>query len=325
MRGRYTATACSRATTLSAVSEGDTIHRTATALRTGLVGKPMRNFSAPRLVGPAPGHGRTIESVSSHGKHLEIIWDDGITLHTHMRLTGSWHLYRHDERWRKRTDQLRVAIEVEDWVAVCFNAPVVETYRQFDRHRHPGFGRLGPDLCRAAADLGECVDRVLRYSAPDATIADVLLDQHVACGIGNVYRSEVLWAVELSPFAAVGSLGVDDVRALVETSARLLRANLSDSARVTVPGVTGGLAVYGRNGQRCGRCGDTVQVKRVGEMNRLLYWCPGCQARGDSRISPTPPVGMQRPMDPHPAAAMYLSGLPWNRREDDHEPHADTA
>ena len=289
----------------------------------------MLSFTAPRLLGPAPVVGRTIESVNSHGKHLEIAWDDGLILHTHMRMTGSWHLYRLDERWRKRTDQMRVAIEVEGWVAVCFNAPVVDTYRQFDRHRHPGFGRLGPDLCQTNADLGECVARVLDYGDPATPISEVLLDQHVACGVGNVYRAEVLWAIGLSPFAAVGSLSEDDARAVVHESARLLRANLNDSRRVTVPGVSGGLAVYGRNGQRCTRCGDTVQVKRVGEMNRLLYWCPGCQARGDSRIAPTPPAGMERPMDPHPAATMYLSGLPWNRHDDvidpHPDPHADTA
>lgn len=306
--------------------EGDTIHRTATALRTALVGKPTVSFSAPRLVGPAPTPGRTIESVISHGKQLEIIWDDGLTLHTHMRMTGSWHLYRIDERWRKKTGQMRVAIEVTDWVAVCFNAPVVETYRQFDRHRHPGFGRLGPDLCRTNADLDECIDRMLDYVDPKAVIAEVLLDQHVASGVGNVYRCEVLWAVGLSPFAMVGSLEVEDAEKLIDVAARMLRANLNDTRRVTVPGMAGGLAVYGRNGQRCGRCGDTIQVKRFGEMNRLLYWCPGCQARGDSRVAPTPPGGVERPMDPHPAATMFLSDLPWNRHLDhpegpDHPDH----
>jgi endonuclease-8 len=319
------------------VPEGDTIHRTATALRTALVGRPMLSFTAPRLLGPVPEVGRTIESVTSHGKHLEIAWDDGLILHTHMRMTGSWHLYRLEERWRKRTAQMRVAIEVEGWVAVCFNAPIVDTYRQFDRHRHPGFGRLGPDLCQTNADLDECVARMLDYVPETTPVSEVLLDQHVACGVGNVYRCEVLWAIGLSPFAAVGSLSEADAREVVESSAAMLRANLSSSRRVTVPELKGGLAVYGRNGQRCTRCGDTIQVKRAGEMNRLLYWCPGCQARGDSRVAPTPPAGMERPMDPHPAATMYLSTLPWNRHEDvieppherphdgRHDPHADTA
>ena len=104
----------------------------------------------------------------------------------------------------------------------------------------------------------------------------------------------------------------------------MLRAHLADNRHVTVAGVGGGLAVYGRNGQRCERCGGTVQVKRIGEMSRLVYWCQGCQARGDSRPAPTPPGGFERPMDPHPAAAMYLSDLPWNRGSDDPPGHVNT-
>ena len=290
----------------------------------------MLGFTAPRLLGPMPEVGRTIEAVTSHGKHLEITWDDGLILHTHMRMTGSWHLYRLDERWRKRTAQMRVVIEVEGWVAVCFSAPIVDTYRQFDRHRHPGFGRLGPDLCQTNADLEECVARMLDYAPATTPISEVLLDQHVACGVGNVYRCEVLWQNGLSPFAAVGSLSEADAREIVESSATMLRANLANSRRVTVPELKGGLAVYGRNGQRCTRCGDTIQVKRTGEMARLLYWCPGCQTRNDSRVAYTPPAGMERPMDPHPAATIYLSGLPWNRHDDviqpqQPDPHADTA
>lgn len=299
--------------------EGDTAHRTATALRTALVGKPTVSFSAPRLVGPKPAAGRTIERVRSHGKHLEIVWDDGLTLHTHQWLTGSWRLYRIGERWHKPTRQLRVSIEVADWVAVCFNAPLVETYRQFDRHRHPGFGGLGPDLSQINANLEECVDRILDHVDPATPIAEVLLDQYVASGVGNVYRSEVLFAVGLSPFATAGSISEDDARLVVYTAAKLLRANLADDRCPAAVGEEKCLAVYGRNGQRCERCGDTIQVKRIGEMNRLLYWCQGCQARGDQRISPTPPQGFERPMDPHPAAALFLSELPWRRIAEDVE------
>ena len=106
----------------------------------------------------------------------QIQWDDALILHTHMRMTGSWHLYRSGERWRKPPRQARVVIEVPEWVAVCFNAPVVETYRSMDRRRHPGFGGLGPDLCDPAADLRECVRALLRYPDPDRPIAEVLLD-----------------------------------------------------------------------------------------------------------------------------------------------------
>lgn len=293
--------------------EGDTIHRSAAALRTALVGKPVVRFDAPRLDGPKPQLGRVIEHVESHGKHLEIFWDDGLVLHTHMRMTGSWHLYRNDERWRKPDHQMRVAIEVADWVAVCFNAPVVETFREFDMHRHPGFGRLGPDLCTAPVkDLEECARRIYDYADPHAAISEVLLDQHVACGVGNVYRSEILWACDLSPFAEVHWLHPADCVQIIQSAARMLRANLSSAPRVTQPDIPGGLAVYGRNGQPCARCGDTVQVKRVGEHQRLVYWCPGCQVKYAPQKDPTP-MNLEREMDPHPAAAKFLAELPWRR------------
>ena len=102
-----------------------------------------------RLISTArfPRRGRVIELVESHGKQLDIVWDDGLILHTNLFFGGAWHLYRTGERWRKPMSQLRVGITVDAFSAVCFGARTVETYREFDTHRHPGFGRTGPDLC----------------------------------------------------------------------------------------------------------------------------------------------------------------------------------
>jgi endonuclease-8 len=297
-------------------------------LRIALVGKPTVAFEAPRLVGPQPARGRVIERVESHGKHMEIVWDDGLTLHTHMRMSGSWHLYRIGEPWRRPVRQLRVLIEVTDWLAVCFNAPVVETYRHFDRHRHPGFGPLGPDLCKEDVDLDECINRLYHYQDQSTPISEALLDQHVVCGVGNVYRCEALWACQTDPFARVALVDADHCAQLVTTAARLLRANLTvgpdarlGSRRTVEPsaGDSGfgvrGLAVYGRNGQRCRRCGDTIEVRRTGEHARLLYWCPGCQTQCSPQApsAPTAPAADERVMDPHPAAKKYLADLPWRR------------
>ena len=286
--------------------EGDTIHRTASALRTALVDHKMIRFEAPRLVGVVPRAGRTIERVESHGKHLEIEWDDGVILHTHMRMSGSWHVYRSGEPWQRPHREMRVVIETDTWVAVCFNAPTVETYRSPGLSRHPGLGRLGPDLCRVDADLDRCAELLLSYDDPRASISEVLLDQRVFCGVGNVYRCEVLWACELSPRAAVGELSESLATRLVSVAARLLRANLNTAARVALPGVPGGLAVYGRSGQRCFRCSDTVQARRAGEFNRLLYWCPGCQ----TRLAPPRP-GHDTPTDQHPAAKLFAEERTW--------------
>jgi len=289
--------------------EGDTIHRAAAALRTALVDEKMVRFDAPRLIGIAPQAGRTIERVESRGRRLEIEWDDGIILDTHMRMSGFWHLYRAGQSWQHNHREVRAVVAVDGWVAVCFNAPVVETYRRPDPNRHPGLRGLGPDLCRADADLGRCVDSLLSYDDPRATLAEVLLDQRLFCGLGNVYRCEVLWADGLSPFARVGELSESDAVRMVNLAAQLLRANLRHAERITVPGARGGTAVYGRTGQRCQRCAATIDARRTGQPARVLYWCPGCQVRLDPRRTPDSGELVQ-PADPTPVE------LPWLLRGD---------
>lgn len=290
--------------------EGDTIHRSASAMRIALAGKTMLRFDAPRLVGPGPQAGRIIEQVESHGKHLEVFWDDGLVLDTHMRMTGSWHLYHRGDQWRRPYTQMRAAIEVADWVAVCFSAPHVETYRRPDRRRHPGAGRLGPDLCTASTDLGAVVNLLLTYPDPEARLGSVLLDQRVMCGVGNVYRCEVLWATELSPYAKVGTITEHDAIRLVNTAATMLRSNLTSARRTTTTDGKGGLAVYGRNNQRCRRCGGSIDCRPMGDHQRTLYWCPGCQTHLDPKLQKS---SDDTPMDPHPAAQRWIADLPWNR------------
>jgi len=262
--------------------EGDTLHRTAARLRPALRGQALTRFEAPRLLGDRPRPGATITDVEAVGKHLLIHFDDGLTLRTHLRMSGSWHLYRTGERWRKPRHLLRALVAVDGWEAVCFSAPVVQTYRP----EHPGgalgtdldpVGHLGPDLCRRDADLEECVRRMGELPEPDAEIATVLLDQRVAAGVGNVYKSEVLFACGVNPFAPLSTIDVDSRRRLVETAARLLRANLTTARRTTVAGPPGSVAVYGRARQPCRRCGTPVRVVRQGEQARSTYWCPRCQ------------------------------------------------
>ena len=139
-------------------------------MRTALVGHPMLRFDAPKLIGPVPQAGRMIELVEAHGKHLEVTWDDGLVLDTHLKGESEWHVYRPGAPWRRSWEQLRASIETDDWVAVCFNAPSVETYRQPDPGRHPGRGRLGPDLASPTADLEEAVDLLLAYPEPEARV-----------------------------------------------------------------------------------------------------------------------------------------------------------
>ncbi|HEY8094147.1 MAG TPA: DNA-formamidopyrimidine glycosylase family protein [Acidimicrobiales bacterium] len=264
--------------------EGDTIHRTATALRAALLDKVMTAFEAPRLTGRPPVVGSVVERVDSRGKHIEIGWDDGTILHTHLRMAGSWHLYRPGERWRKGTRHMRAVIEVEGFEAVCFNAPVVETFRASDFASHPGRRTLGPDLCGPDLDLAGCVERIPQFCDETTTAAELLLDQRVAAGVGNVYKSEVLWACGVHPSTSVAAIDLETRWGLLETASAFLRANLDQPTRTTLPGSTEGVAVYGRYGKPCYRCGTPIEVRRHGEQSRVTYWCPDCQQRQDAVV-----------------------------------------
>jgi endonuclease VIII len=269
--------------------EGDTIHRSATVLRAALLGEAITSFVAPRVVGPVPQAGAIIESIEATGKHLHIAFDDGLVLHTHMRMTGSWHVYREGEQWRRSAHKMRCTIQVPGWVAVCFSAPVVEVFRSNDRRRHAVLGALGPDLCREDVDFVVAADRFKRFAEADTTIAEALLDQRIAAGIGNVYKSEALWACLLDPFTPVKDIPTVIRRALLITASRMLRANLDRPERITAPQVPGGLAVYGRQGKPCTRCGHAIEVRKHGEQARVTFWCPGCQVPPDPMfVSPGP-------------------------------------
>jgi endonuclease-8 len=272
---------------LSPVPEGDTIHRTAGRLKPVLEGKTVRSFDAARLVESGPEVGTTIESVEAVGKYLLVRFGDGTTLETHMKMSGSWHIYQIGERWRRSARSAMATIETEDgWVAVCFSAPHVKLIRTDRRPTSSVMGprvggaatdHLGPDLCLPSPDIEEAVRRFAVRTA-DTPAAVALLDQRICCGVGNVYKSEVLFACGIHPATPVGQLGIDIRRTLVETAATMLQQNLGSGPRVTVV-VNGrpGLAVYGRVGLPCIRCGGPVSSGTHGIHARSTYWCPSCQ------------------------------------------------
>ncbi len=256
--------------------EGDTIHRVADRLRPALAGQVLERFEAARAVGPRPRTGVTVDTVEAKGKHLLIGFSDGVVLHTHLRMTGTWHLYRSGSRWRLPAHLARAVVGVAGWEAVCFKAPVVDLYRQPPAHHPQPHHHLGPDHCRVDPPIEEVVERLAARADADSEIGPLLLDQQVAAGIGNVFKSEVLWACRVNPFALVRDLDQDTRRRLVTTAARQLRANVTlPGERSTLPG--GGLAVYGRRGQPCRRCGTPIDRRLQGEDPRVTYWCPVCQ------------------------------------------------
>ena len=253
--------------------EGDTIHRTANRLRPVLEGQPVVRFEAPRLAGDHPKSGDTIEAVQAVGKNLLVRFPRQLVLHTHMKMTGSWHIYRTQETWQEPAHLARVVIEVPDWVAVCFAAPTVRTWRDVAGQPNP-LSHLGPDLCLPNVDIDLVVERVANIAETGTSIAEVLLDQRIAAGIGNVYKSEALWACQVSPFTPIELVEPETRKRLFATASRQLQANLMTPTRTTAPG---GLAVYGRRRQPCRRCRTAIQVRNHGDQARSTYWCPSCQ------------------------------------------------
>ena len=179
--------------------EGDTIWRTADQLRPRLAGKRLTR-AAPekfqRLVGS------TVTDVSPNGKHLLVHFDNGLVLHSHMRMTGFWHVYRPGEPWRRPAHLAKVVLENEDTVAVLFNAPVVELRRE--KVVEHDLAHLGPDILAPALDLDEILKRARK--AERQALGELLLNQRVAAGIGNIYKCESLWRLKLDPWMQASAL-----------------------------------------------------------------------------------------------------------------------
>lgn len=212
--------------------------------------------------------GRTVEGVEAQAKHLLVRFSGGLTLHTHMRMTGSWHVYSAGERWRKPGWQARVVLEAGDRVAVCFNAPVVELLGQRDEAAHPSLSRLGPDVLKPPLDLDEVRRRASSLLAPETPVGDLLLDQRVLSGVGNIYRCEALFLGRTHPETPWSDAPVDD---LVTTAARLMAGQARPGASRYQPWV------YGRTGRPCRRCRTLITSARTGRDARTAHWCPSCQ------------------------------------------------
>lgn len=258
--------------------EGDTIHQAAARLRPALIGKRV-----VRLSGSHPGlrtdarriAGASVTAVESTGKHLLVDFDNGWTLRTHLGMPGRWNVYRPGERWGRTPGKARVVLEADDAIAVCFSAPTVELAPADVARR--SIEHLGPDLMDDAPDWAAIVTRALESSSE--TAADLLLDQRVMAGIGNVFKSEVLFLEGVDPQTPVRDLAAEQIEMLARRGHRLLRANRRPGARSTTGTRRAGgeTWVYGRGGRPCRRCGTSIRSSSHGDLDRVTYWCPRCQ------------------------------------------------
>lgn len=261
--------------------EGDTIFRVARTLQGALAGKPVTRFFSPspaveqaaRRLGVV---GDRVARVEPRGKHVLVHFESGAVLHTHLRMTGSWHTYRKGSRWRQPAHLARAVIETADAVAVCFMAPTCELLSADAAARHPRLSALGPDLL--AADFDAAAARHGLRARPDVEIGVALMDQQALAGIGNVYKSEVLFLCRTDPFAHVGALDDTTLDRLIATAGKQLRRNLGGGERRTTSGLAEStLWVYERKGEPCRRCGTRIEMRRQGHLLRSTYFCVRCQ------------------------------------------------
>ena len=251
--------------------EGDTIYRAARTLGRWLEGRTITAARSQRLKVPAQRLvGHTVEKVEARAKHLLIRFSSGDVLHTHMRMTGSWHVYSAGEKWRKPDWQARIVLEAGGHVAVCFDAPVVELLAPGEEDRHPGLKDLGPDVLVDPFDTGEVIRRA-HTRPPGVSIGELLLDQRVVSGIGNIWRCESLFAERIHPATPRDHIDDDQLATIVMTASRLMRTSITPGARPTA-------RVYGRTGRPCQRCRTPIQTKAHGDPPREIYWCPRCQS-----------------------------------------------
>jgi len=268
--------------------EGDAIFRTARTLNRALAGRQVLRFESAvpaltRVDDDAPIAGRTIESVTAAGKHVLMRFSGDLTLRTHMRMNGSWHIYRPGERWRRPRRDMRVVVATAEYEAIGFNIPIAEFLDARAEARQDDLRQMVPDLLGHAFDEDEAIRRIREHDSQE--IADVLLNQRVVVGIGSIYKCEMLFLCGVSPFARTTTVTDDALRTLLRTTRKYLQANVRKPAGgiVTYAGFRRERGegarhyAYGRAGRPCRKCGTPIQLQAQGPHARLTYWCPTCQ------------------------------------------------
>lgn len=257
------------------VPEGDTVWLAARRLHDALAGRTLASsdFRVPRLA-TVDLSGVGVREVVPRGKHLLTRLDDDRTLHTHFRMEGSWHLYRHGVRWHGGpAHEVRVVLTTSDWVAVGYRLPVVEILPTASEGEV--VGHLGPDILGPDWDPDEALRRL--RDDPEREVGDALRDQRNLAGIGNIYACESLFLCGVDPFRSVGS--IDGLADIVQTAHRLLTRNAPRASQSTTGNERRPHYVHGRRGRPCSRCGTPIRTREQGAppRARITYWCPTCQ------------------------------------------------
>lgn len=257
--------------------EGDTVYRAARTLHRALSGHPLvrTDFRVPQLA-TTDLTGATVTETASRGKHLLTRFDAGAdrwTLHTHLKMEGSWRVFGAAQRWDRPAHQARVVLATAERQAVGFSLGIVELLPTADEESV--VGHLGPDLLGPDWDESEALRRLL--ADPYRPVGQALLDQTNLAGIGNMYVAELCFVSGVHPQSPVGK--VSDLTRMVRRAKQMLDLNKERASQSTTGDLREPFWVYRRDRQTCRRCGTPIEVNQVGEpgRERATYWCPSCQ------------------------------------------------
>ena len=250
--------------------EGDTVFRTAAALREALQGTTLTrcDVRVPRYAEVDLTGGR-VDEVLSRGKHL-FIRVGPASIHSHLKMDGSWRITAPGARHRQ-PHKIRILLENDTVAAAGIDLGILEI---LDRdHDQDAVAHLGPDLLGPDWDPHRAATHLT--ADPDRPLAAALLDQRNLAGIGNVYANELCFVFGRLPTSPAGT--VSDPLRLATRARDMLWANRTRRQRTTTGNTRRGaeLWVYGRGGQPCRRCGTPVARSESGD--RISFWCPSCQ------------------------------------------------
>ncbi len=289
--------------------EGDTVHKVAAVVRQELAGRLLTGCLLRGVPGSERLAGARVLEVEALGKHLLIHLDREVMIRVHLGMRGSWHRYPAGAPWKRSRQAAGVVLETEDTVLVCFRPMQIEAIPVPRRRWHRQLENLGSDLlAEAEPDWQAALVRCGKLHPPEDPLGEILLDQRILAGIGNVYKSELAYMGPLqdnpfaladraySPWMPWSAVPAADLLAIWRRARHLLQANLGGWFRTTrvdrrkqAQSSEGNLFVYGRQGQPCLRCGGAIVAGYQGLQNRVTYWCPACQPE------PTPPAAPRAP------------------------------
>ena len=253
--------------------EGDTIKYAARRISSALLGRDIESVETPH-----PRHamdrwperlaGRRLRAVDTHGKHLMLRFDGGLTLHSHLRMTGMWGVYERGRRWRRGRHRAWLVLRAGDHEVVQFDGPVLELMTDGRSRFDQRIAGLGPDVLADEFDDAKFLRR-LREDDQTRGIGDAVLDQRIVAGLGNIWKSEGCFDAGIDPWRRLADVSDDEALAVVHAA----RPRMLESAAGA--GYARGLHVYRK--AKCSRCGGSIRSRGQGDDNRTTYWCPACQ------------------------------------------------